>query len=46
MLKKRETCNKKCTGANNKGGTKKKVYTEVEDNMQRKKKGGLRIREL
>jgi hypothetical protein len=40
MLKKRETCNKKCTGANNKGGKrKKKVYIEVEDNMQRKKRG-------
>jgi len=33
---------KKCTGANNKGGNeKKKVYIEVEDNMQRKNKGGV-----
>jgi hypothetical protein len=41
MLKKREIATKKCTGANNKGGgeRKKKVYIEVEDNMQRKKKG-------
>jgi len=48
MLKKREACNKKNVQVRiTKGGNeKKKVYIEVEDNMQRKNKGGGVFREL